>query len=339
MPKLPPTARDLEIYESVHIQNVSTWHMAERHHISQTRVRQIIRRVVEWLGEVIPPQAKLGKEHELYLALQIAADRFQHQLEEVATLWQDTRESKYAGIRIRLTTAQARLGVVGGVAAGLLADAADGIDVPAYVPPAEPQSNRHTPCAEPNALEHGCPDLAQKSDERNPAFDLRHAKFDYDHQKALRAPHRPRMDSHIERAARALRNAGYQLNEDFGSCDQTDEHASSSFSLQPSSFSSPPPPGDCSPFDENSPLPETAVAAEFAETSDLTTTCDDDSADPNTVSDSATTTSQPLLTKRDPSPVTELQIAPNQPGATVSTIKQQPELTTDAAPCLSSPAT
>src|SRR5437773_2101567 len=136
--KLPPSERDFEIYEAVHIQHQSTWLLADRHHLSQTRVRQIIRRVVEWLGEVLPPQAKVAKEQELYLARQIAADRFQHQLEEITGLWEETRESKYAGIRIRLTTAQARLGVVGGVAAGLAADAIEGIEVPTYQPPPEP---------------------------------------------------------------------------------------------------------------------------------------------------------------------------------------------------------
>src|SRR3954463_11216105 len=103
--KLPPSQRDFEISEEVHIQQRSTWQAALRHDISQTRVRQIIRRVVEWLSEVLPPQAKVAREKELYLARQIAADRFQHQLEEVASLWQETREPKYAGIRLRLTTA------------------------------------------------------------------------------------------------------------------------------------------------------------------------------------------------------------------------------------------
>src|SRR5262245_55212315 len=222
MPKLPPTARDLEIYESVHIQNVSTWHMAERHHISQTRVRQIIRRVVEWLGEVIPPQAKLGKEHELYLALQIAADRFQHQLEEVATLWQDTRESKYAGIRIRLTTAQARLGVVGGVAAGLLADAIEGLDVPAYIPPPEP-NERVAVGREANhaAVGRASPDPAQDPTEglpdedqepAPPSMPLDHAKFIYQFRHILISPpHRP---NEKEEAKQVLRAAGYQLPDD-----------------------------------------------------------------------------------------------------------------------------
>src|SRR6478752_2677977 len=135
--KLPPSERDFEIYEAVHIANCSTWSQARKHEISQTRVRQVIRRVVEWLGEVLPPQAKVAKEQEVRLAREIAADRFQHQLEEITDLWQETRESKYAGIRIRLTTAQARLGAVGGVAAGLAADAIEGIPVPAYVPPRE----------------------------------------------------------------------------------------------------------------------------------------------------------------------------------------------------------
>lgn len=175
--KLPPTDRDFEIYESVHIENGSILQMAERHRISKTRVRQIVRRVVEWLGEVLPPQAKVAKEQELYLARQIAADRFQHQLERVTWLWEETLEPKYAGIRIRLTNAQARLGVVVGVAAGLAADAIEGIEVPAYVPPPETQARSASegpsrdetfhPNAAP-AVGRGSPDPAQDPTEGLP---------------------------------------------------------------------------------------------------------------------------------------------------------------------------
>ena len=63
--KLPPTERDFEIYEAVHIAHRSTYSQAEKHQISQTRVRQIVRRVVEWLGEVLPPQADVAKEDEV----------------------------------------------------------------------------------------------------------------------------------------------------------------------------------------------------------------------------------------------------------------------------------
>src|SRR5436190_23388922 len=130
--KLPPTDRDFEIYDAIHIACSSTRCQANLHHISQTRVRQIVRRVIEWLGEVLPPQTKVAKEQETHLARQIAADRFQRQLEQATTFWDMTQDVKYAGLRIRLTTAQARLGVVGGLIDGLAADAIEGLPVPVW---------------------------------------------------------------------------------------------------------------------------------------------------------------------------------------------------------------
>jgi len=121
--KLPPSGRDFQIYDAIHIANSSTRDQAKQHEISQTRVRQIVRRVVGWLGEVLPPQTKIAKEQETHLARQIAADRFQRQLEQITALWDATHDAKYAGIRIRLTTAQARLGAVGGLIDALAADA------------------------------------------------------------------------------------------------------------------------------------------------------------------------------------------------------------------------
>src|SRR5947209_6315992 len=81
--KLPPTDRDFEIYEAIHVAGLSTYCQANKFKISQTRVRQIVRRVVEWLGEVLPPQTKVAKEQETHLARQIAADRFQHQYQQM----------------------------------------------------------------------------------------------------------------------------------------------------------------------------------------------------------------------------------------------------------------
>jgi len=82
--KLPPSERDFEIYEAVQVGNCSTYSQALKWEISQTRVRQIVRRVVEWLAEVLPPQTKIAREQEIHLARQIAADRYQHQLEEAS---------------------------------------------------------------------------------------------------------------------------------------------------------------------------------------------------------------------------------------------------------------
>ena len=50
--KLPPSERDFNIFEAVHLQGCSTWHMADRYRISQTRVRQLIERVTLWLAEM-----------------------------------------------------------------------------------------------------------------------------------------------------------------------------------------------------------------------------------------------------------------------------------------------
>src|SRR5439155_4953751 len=72
--------------------------------------------------------------------------RFQHQLEEATAFWNEARELKYAGLRIRLTTAQARLGVVAGMIDGLAADAIEGIPVPVWQAPAEAEA-----AAEPNS--------------------------------------------------------------------------------------------------------------------------------------------------------------------------------------------
>ena len=43
----PPSSRDYDVYQSVHIENRSTREAAAQHGFSQTRVRQIVKRMVE----------------------------------------------------------------------------------------------------------------------------------------------------------------------------------------------------------------------------------------------------------------------------------------------------
>ncbi|MBW8885120.1 MAG: sigma-70 family RNA polymerase sigma factor, partial [Planctomycetia bacterium] len=138
--KLPPTERDFDVYEAVHIAGYPTREQSQKYDISQTRVRQIVRRVIEWLGEVIPPQAKIAKEQQSHLARQIAADRFNLQYAEASTSWYQSGDLKFAGLRIRLTHAHARLGLPGSLIGGLAADAIEGLEVPAYVPPPDTQA-------------------------------------------------------------------------------------------------------------------------------------------------------------------------------------------------------
>src|SRR5438876_11465194 len=85
--KLPPTERDFEIYENVHVCGCSTYSQANLHDLSQTRIRQIVRRVAEWWGEVLPPQTRASKQQATHLARQIAVDRFLHQLDAMTTFW------------------------------------------------------------------------------------------------------------------------------------------------------------------------------------------------------------------------------------------------------------
>jgi hypothetical protein len=146
--KLPPSERDFDIYEAAHVAQRSTRFLAAQYKISQTRVRQIVGRVVQWLAEVLPPKADIDKEKEVYLARQIAADRFQHQLEDTTELWDSTRDTRYAGLRIRLTLAQARLGVVGGLLGCLAANAIDGPEPLSEVDQAA-EPNREGEAAEP----------------------------------------------------------------------------------------------------------------------------------------------------------------------------------------------
>ena len=47
--RLPPSGRDYRVYQRVVVDGASTWKTAEELKISQTRVRQIVRRVAEWL--------------------------------------------------------------------------------------------------------------------------------------------------------------------------------------------------------------------------------------------------------------------------------------------------
>jgi hypothetical protein len=134
---LPPSERDFEVFRDVHTCGLSTRSVAERHEISQTRVRQIVRRVAQWLAEVLPPQAEIAKENEVRLARHIAADRFQHYQETMSDYWQQTKAPKFMGLIIRLITAQARLGVVSGLIDGLAADASEGLLDPMLLPDGE----------------------------------------------------------------------------------------------------------------------------------------------------------------------------------------------------------
>src|SRR5262245_47625734 len=93
--RLPPSDRDFQIYEAIHVRSETTRSVAERSRISQTRVRQIVKRVVEWLSEILPPEADIAKETEANLARRIASDQVQHLTVDMTYHWHRTLETKF----------------------------------------------------------------------------------------------------------------------------------------------------------------------------------------------------------------------------------------------------
>jgi hypothetical protein len=127
--RLPPTDRDFEIYQAVQIDGQTTRAAAETHNLSQTRIRQVVCRVIEWIAETLPAETDLGQAKAVQLARHIAADRFQSYLEQAMDLWRKEASPKHMGTLLRITFAQVRLGLVSGQIGGLIADAIEGEEV------------------------------------------------------------------------------------------------------------------------------------------------------------------------------------------------------------------
>ena len=141
---LPPTPRDLEIHRLNAVEFLSTYRVAEIHKLSQTRVRQVIARVNDWLAEVLPVPSEADIEKQKRLALHLAAAQLRHQIETLATYWSATGDPKYLRQQTRAILALARLGTPATTLDALAAQLEE--------------SNRHTPCAaEPAAATSDAP--------------------------------------------------------------------------------------------------------------------------------------------------------------------------------------
>ena len=122
---LPPTARDFEIFEQNQVHFLSTRHIAEKHAISQTRVRQIVARVADWLATHLPAKSEAEKEAELRLAQHLAAAQLRRQVEVLKNFFDATGDPKYLRHQSRVIISLARLGVVPGAIDALAADCED----------------------------------------------------------------------------------------------------------------------------------------------------------------------------------------------------------------------
>jgi len=122
-PKLPPTGRDFIVYQRVVVDGASTRMVAEEAGVSQTRVRQIVIRVMQWLVETLPADTELSEAAQLRLAQHIAADRLERFYVEANRYWQHTTQPKFAYLCLRVMAAQSKLAAQPGTLEALAMDA------------------------------------------------------------------------------------------------------------------------------------------------------------------------------------------------------------------------
>lgn len=89
---LPPSERDLAVYEAVVVECQSTRTAAERFELSQTRIVQIRDRVIEWIAENVPPTPRLTPRQRLHVAEDIARRRAEFFLSEAVAAWHASKE-------------------------------------------------------------------------------------------------------------------------------------------------------------------------------------------------------------------------------------------------------
>jgi hypothetical protein len=106
---LPPTGRDFLIYHRITVDAASTRAVANETGISQTRVRQIVKKVMHWLAQTLPPGSDLDEAAIIRLSQHIAADRLERFYVEANRLWQQTTQIKFAGLCLRVIAAQAKV--------------------------------------------------------------------------------------------------------------------------------------------------------------------------------------------------------------------------------------
>jgi hypothetical protein len=124
---LPPSGRDFLVYQRVVVENASTRTCAGEFDLSQTRIRQIIQRVVGWLAATLPKE-ELGPDDaaRLRVGQHIAADRMEYLYGNTMEEWRQSKQPKFLGLAIRIIAAQAKIPALAGTIGGIIADAIEG---------------------------------------------------------------------------------------------------------------------------------------------------------------------------------------------------------------------
>ena len=94
LPEMPPSTRDLAVYEFVAAQCKTTREAADAFGISQTRVRQVLAKVVEFLVEALPgDDGEHTEEQKLIAAERLANMRLDFLYGESLSEWRRSREA------------------------------------------------------------------------------------------------------------------------------------------------------------------------------------------------------------------------------------------------------
>jgi hypothetical protein len=161
--KLPPNKRDFDVFFGVMFHSVSTWEAARLHNISQTRVRQIVTLVGDWVADNLPAWSEADLEKQVRLAQHIAVNRLEHQYEAAMRLWNLEGDARNLRQATRITEALARLGVVPGRVETLAADVTEGpLELGDEVPIEDPHAPvRDCSADSKGAADSGEPDAAE----------------------------------------------------------------------------------------------------------------------------------------------------------------------------------
>jgi hypothetical protein len=125
-PLLPPNGRDFQVYQRVVVESASTRIVADEFRISQTRVRQIVERVTQWLTATLPKTPEIDESALLCVGRHVAADRLELIYRDAMDDWRKSKQPKFAGLAIRVIMAQTKVPAFPGTIEALAADAIEG---------------------------------------------------------------------------------------------------------------------------------------------------------------------------------------------------------------------
>ena len=96
-PQIPPSQRDFEIYRFVKIERHSTRQAAKEFNLSQTRVRQVIEGIIEFLVESVPLDDEGKRVDRLQVAEQLAREQLDFLYGQAITWWHQSVHGFHSG--------------------------------------------------------------------------------------------------------------------------------------------------------------------------------------------------------------------------------------------------